>query len=36
MNANRFCTVITQREKELAFSEFKVVLRSYEETEKCA
>ena len=28
------CTVITQREKEVTFPEFKVALRSFEETEK--
>ena len=28
-------TVVTQRERELSFTEFKVALRSFEETEKC-
>ena len=30
-----FCTVITQKEKDLTFSEFKRYLRSYAESEKC-
>jgi len=28
------CTVITQKDKELTFAQFKVALRSFEETEK--
>ena len=30
-----FCTVVTQKDKALTFSEFKVALRSFAETEKC-
>lgn len=30
-----FSTVITQREKTVTFSEFKIALRNYEENEKC-
>lgn len=29
-----FSTVVTQRDKEMSFGEFKVALRSFEETEK--
>ena len=32
---NTFKTVVTQREREMSFTEFKVALRSFEETEKC-
>ena len=32
---NMFKTVVTQREREMSFTEFKVALRSFEETEKC-
>ena len=32
---NTFKTVVTQREREMSFTEFKVSLRSFEETEKC-
>lgn len=31
-----FSTVITQKDKSLTFSKFKVALRSFEETEKCS
>ena len=34
MEFKPFVTVITQREKALTFAEFKVSLRSFEETEK--
>ena len=30
-----FTTVVTQKEREMLFMEFKVALRSFEETEKC-
>ena len=30
-----FTTVITQKENEMSFTEFKVAFRSFEETEKC-
>lgn len=30
-----FCTVVTQKEKQMIFSEFKVALRNFEENEKC-
>ena len=30
-----FCTVVTQRKEPMSFSEFKIALRSCEETEKC-
>ena len=32
---NTFKTVVTQRERKMSFTEFKVALRSFEETEKC-
>ena len=32
---NTFKTVVTQREREMSFTEFKVALCSFEETEKC-
>ena len=32
---NTFKTVVTQREREMSFTEIKVALRSFEETEKC-
>ena len=35
MQYNTFKTVVTQREREMSFTEFKVALRSFEETEKC-
>ena len=31
---NTFKTVVTQRERDMSFTEFKVALRSFEETEK--
>ena len=34
-NFRPFCTVVTQREKVMTFSEFKVSLKSFEENEKC-
>ena len=30
-----FCTVVTQKDKMMTFAEFKVALRSFEESEKC-
>jgi hypothetical protein len=30
-----FSTIVTQRDKQMSFTEFKVALRSHEETEKC-
>ena len=32
---NTFKTVVTQRERDMSFTEFKVALRSFDETEKC-
>ena len=34
-NYRTFSTVITQKDEHISFTEFKVALRSYEETEKC-
>ena len=35
MQYNTFKTVVTQSERDMSFTEFKVALRSFEETEKC-
>ena len=32
---NTFTTVVTQKEQQMSFTDFKVSFRSFEETEKC-